>query len=176
MANVDLSRVPEFYHSYISRVEEDQLTEAFRKHQTDLVRFLTPIPEAAWNQGYGPGKWSLKEVVQHIIDAERIFGYRALCFSRKDKTPLPGFDETAYTPASKANRRTKEELIAELATVQQSSAQLFASFDKEQLNETGVSNGKPVYVEALGYILVGHARHHQNIIRERYLGLAPDQA
>lgn len=169
MANVDLSRVFEYYHRYINLVTEDDLTTAFQKHQTDLISTLTAIPGEKWNYRYAEGKWSIKELVQHVIDAERIFCYRALCFARKDKTPLPGFDENTYAAASKADQRTKEELIEELKTAQRSSAQMFASFDEEQLNEDGVANGKPVYVKALSFIIIGHALHHRNILLERYL-------
>ena len=159
MATIDLSKVPSFYHNYIAQVKENDLENAFLKE----------IPEDQWMFRYAPGKWSVKELVQHIIDAERIFAYRALRFSRKDPTELPGFDENLYAPASKADHRTKEELIAELETVQKSSAQLFASFDEEQLHETGIANGSSVYVEAIGYIIVGHALHHKKVLSEKYL-------
>lgn len=169
MANVDLSRVPEYYHKYINLVNENDLGQAFQKYQTDLIAALSQIPAGKWDYRYAEGKWTVKEVVQHIIDAERIFCYRALCFARKDKTSLPGFDENTYAAASKADKRTKEDLIDELQSVQRSSAQLFRSFDEEQLNETGIANGKSIYVKAIGYIIVGHALHHKNILLERYL-------
>jgi uncharacterized damage-inducible protein DinB len=169
MANVDLKRVPKFYHNYISQVKEADLARAFQNHQTDFVSFLTNIPEDKWNYRYTEGKWSIKELVQHVIDAERIFCYRALRFSRKDKTELPGFEENDYAPASRADRRTKADLLEELKTVQKSSAQLFASFDEEQLNESGSANGSSVYVKAIGFIIVGHALHHKNVLSEKYL-------
>jgi uncharacterized damage-inducible protein DinB len=169
MANVDLSRVPEYYYKYINLVNENDLDQAFQKHQTDLIATLPEVPADKWDYSYAEGKWTIKEVVQHIIDGERIFCYRALCFARKDKTSLPGFDENTYAAASKANKRTKEYLIEELQTAQKSSAQLFHSFDEEQLNESGVANGKSVYVKGIGYIIVGHALHHKNILLERYL-------
>jgi uncharacterized damage-inducible protein DinB len=169
MANVELSRVPEYYHKYINLVNESDLNQAFQKHQTDLIATLSQIGADKWDYRYAEGKWTIKEVVQHIIDTERIFCYRALCFARKDETSLPGFDENSYATASKASRRTKEDLIDELQSVQKSSAQLFRSFDEEQLNETGIANGKSVYVKAIGYIIVGHVLHHKNILLERYL-------
>ena len=169
MAEVDLSRVPEFYHGYIKKAATALLSEAFREHQTQFVSFLREIPEERWDYQYAPGKWSIKELVQHVIDAERIFGYRALCFARKDKTPLPGFEENDYVAASNAGERTKEDLIQELSTVQRSTAQLFASFGPQQLEQEGVANGRAIYVKAIGYIIVGHVLHHQQILRERYL-------
>ena len=169
MANVDLSRVPEYYYKYINLVNENDLDQAFQKHQTDLIATLSEVPADKWDYSYAEGKWTIKEVVQHIIDGERIFCYRALCFARKDKTSLPGFDENTYAAASKSDKRTKEDLIEELQTAQKSSARLFHSFDEEQLNESGVANDKSVYVKGIGYIIIGHALHHKNILLERYL-------
>ena len=169
MPNVDLTRVPAYYHRYINQVKENELPDALAKHQEDLVRFLQTIPEEKWNYRYAEGKWSVKELVQHIIDAERVFAYRALRFARKDSTPLPGFDEGPYAAASKADKRTKKDLIDELSSVQKSTAQLFASFDEQQLNESGVASNNPVYVKGIGFIIVGHALHHMQVLQERYL-------
>ena len=169
MASVDLSRVPEYYHRYINHVTENDLSKAFRDHQTGLLSFLKNIPAENWDYRYAEGKWSIKELVQHVIDAERIFCYRALCIARKDKTSLPGFEENDYAKASKAGKRSKEDLLNELDTVQKSSAQLFSSFDEEMLEESGVSNGKSIYVKAIGAILIGHVLHHKNVLSERYI-------
>ena len=169
MANVDLSRVPSFYHGYIQQVQEDRLSDALQSHQQILLNELKQIPEERWDHRYAEGKWSIKEVVQHIIDAERIFCYRALRFARKDSVELPGFDENLFAANSKSERRTKQDLLEELATVQKSSALLFASFDEEQLQASGVANGKSIYVKAIGFIVVGHGLHHLNVVRERYL-------
>jgi uncharacterized damage-inducible protein DinB len=169
MANVDLSRVPESFHGYINCVKENDLSKAFQNHQTDFISFLKDLPVENWNYRYAEGKWSIKELVQHVTDAERIFCYRALCIARKEKASLPGFQEDDYANASKADKRTKEDLINELSVVQKSSAQLFASFDEEMLEESGISNGKSIYVKAIGNIIVGHTLHHKNILQERYL-------
>jgi uncharacterized damage-inducible protein DinB len=169
MSNVDLSRVPEYYHGYINLVINDDLKTAFDKHQTELVSFLKNIPKKKWSYRYAEGKWSVKEVVQHIIDAERVFAYRALCFARKDQTPLPGFDENIFAANSKADSRTKKDLIKELKTLQESSAQLFNSLDEEQLEQPGAASGKPTYVKGIAYILLGHALHHKKILEEKYL-------
>ncbi|MGZ3845696.1 MAG: DinB family protein [Flavisolibacter sp.] len=169
MTNVDLSRIPEYYHKYVSLAIHDDIDTAFDKHQEELVSFLKGVPKKKWNYRYAEGKWSIKEVVQHIIDAERVFAYRALCFARKDQTPLPSFDENLFATNSKAEERTKKDLLKELETVQRSSAQLFKSFDEEQLEQPGVASGKSVYVRGVGYILLGHAIHHRNILQERYL-------
>lgn len=169
MANVDLSRVPEYYHRYINLAIDDDLKTATEKHQTSLISFLKEIPKKKWDHRYAEGKWSVKEVVQHIIDAERVFAYRALCFARKDHTPLPGFDENIFAANSKADQRTKKELLKELRAVQQSSAHLLNSFDDEQLEQPGMASGKPTYVKGIAYILFGHALHHKKILQERYL-------
>lgn len=169
MAHVDLSRVPEFYHHYISLVGDRELKNAFLIYQPDFISLLESIPEEKWNFRYAEGKWTIKEMIQHIIDAERIFCYRALCFARKEQTPLPGFDENNYAAVSKADKRTKESLISEFRTVQKSSAQLFDSFDEEQLESSGIANGKPNYVRAIGYIIIGHMLNHRNVLLERYL-------
>lgn len=168
MPRPDLSRVPPYYHNYISKVKKDDLGAIFIDHQRQLLDFLGNIPAEKWDYAYAAGKWTIKELVQHIIDAERIFCYRALCIARKDTTPLPGFDENTYVANSKASSRTKIDLIAELQSVQRASATLFASFDEEQLEATGVANGKPVYVLGIAFILVGHSLHHMDILKERY--------
>jgi uncharacterized damage-inducible protein DinB len=170
MPNIDLSRVPVFYHKYINLVQQNELSDALIKHQQELITQLKNIPVEKWSHRYAEGKWSVKEMVQHIIDAERIFGFRALNFAREDKNELPGFDENEFAAVSKAERRTKEDLIDELSTVQKSSAQLFASFDDHQLEQSGTANGNSVYVKGLGFIIVGHTLHHGNILRERYMG------
>lgn len=169
MTNVDLPRVPDFYHKYINLITEPDLTRAFQKHQVDLLSILMDIPEEKWSHRYDEGKWSIKELVQHIIDAERIFSYRALHIARQDKVELPGFEENDYAKASKADKRTKEDLIEELSIVQKASVKLFASFDDDQLNETGIANRNSIYVGGIGFIIIGHALHHKNILLKRYL-------
>jgi hypothetical protein len=108
-------------------------------------------------------------MLQHIIDAERIFCYRALCFARKDTTPLPGFDENTYAANSKSENRKWKSLVNEFMVVRWSTENLFSSFDAEQLESGGTSGGKSNYVMAIGFIIAGHANHHMKVIEERYL-------
>ncbi|HEU4470034.1 MAG TPA: DinB family protein [Flavisolibacter sp.] len=169
MATADLNRIPAFYHRYVKRVSEASPEQAFLQHQTELAGELMKIPEDRWDYRYAEGKWSVKELVQHVIDAERIFCYRALRFARNDQTELPGFDENLYTEFSNAGHRTKASLLEELATVQKSSAQLVSSFSPEQLQREGIANGERVYVAGIGYIIIGHALHHKAVLMERYL-------
>ncbi|HEX7845118.1 MAG TPA: DinB family protein [Chitinophagaceae bacterium] len=169
MPRPDLSRVPEFYHGYINNVKQDDLAAAVKEHTAIFEDFFNKIPAGKREFRYAEGKWSIKEILQHVIDAERVFVYRAMCFSRKDQTPLPSFDENAYADNSKAGKRNWEEMREEFRTLRRSTELLFGSFDEEQLETSGIASGKPIYVRALCYIAIGHAAHHLNVIKERYL-------
>jgi DinB superfamily len=165
----DLSLVPEFYHNYINQVPENDLMEAFQKESPLFIQFMENIPKEKQDHRYAAGKWSIKELLQHLIDAERVFSYRALRFARKDTTPLPGFDENLYTANAKIENRNWKDLLEEFKSVRRSSEYLFGSFDEEQLSAQGISSNHSIYVLAFGYIIVGHSIHHQKIIKERYL-------
>lgn len=165
----DLSRVGASFHGYINQVKEDDLLEAFTRGSTGFLRFLDTIPADKFDYRYAEGKWTIKEVLQHIIDAERVFAYRALRFSRKDTTALHGFDENHFAEQAEASRRSWSDLVEEFNVTRRSSELLFRSFSAEQLEANGISSNAPNYVLALGYIIVGHALHHEKIMRERYL-------
>ncbi|GAA4750711.1 DinB family protein [Flavisolibacter ginsenosidimutans] len=169
MPKADLTTIPEWFHKYVKLVKEDDASEAMRANTTAVLPFLQSIPEEKWTHRYAEGKWSIKEVVQHLIDAERIFDYRALCIARGETVSLPGFDENTYAEKSKAHNRSKEELIEELKAVREGTEKLFASLDDEQLSAKGISNNNPITVNGLGYIIPGHVQHHVNILKERYL-------
>lgn len=165
----DLSLVGSWYHGYISLVPEENLAEAFKNHTFRLETFLNSIPPEKYDHTYGPGKWTIKQVVQHIIDAERVFAYRALRFARKDETPLPGFDENLFADNAKTENRSWSALVEECKAVRLSSVLMFSDFDAEQLNARGTASGNGNYVLGWAYILLGHATHHINIVQERYL-------
>jgi uncharacterized damage-inducible protein DinB len=165
----DLSRVPSFYHGYINHVPENELMEAFQTHGSNFLQLMEKIAVDKQDYRYAEGKWTIKEVLQHIIDAERIFAYRALRFARKDATFLPGFDENEFADNAKADRRNWNNLVEEFKAVRLSSKYLFASFDDDQLDASGTSNNNSIYVLAVGYILIGHATHHARVLKERYL-------
>lgn len=169
MAAIEWNKIPEWYHNYIKKVAHLTLTDALAQHSTELPSVLEGVEAEKWNFRYAPGKWSIKEVTQHIIDAERIFCYRALSFARGEKQPLPGFDENEYALNAQADNRTKAALLQEFDVVQQSTSLLFASFSPEQLAATGTANNNSIYVAAIGYIIAGHCRHHVHILQERYL-------
>ncbi len=160
---------PPYFENYISLVKEDNLFEAFKNQHPVINSFFDAIPEEKSGYAYAPGKWTIRELMQHIIDTERIFNYRALCIARKETVSLPGFDENTYAANSNANARTWKSLCDELKAVRISSELLFESFTPEMLDATGIANEKPCNVMALGFILVGHINHHIRILQERYL-------
>jgi hypothetical protein len=169
MPRPDLTRVPDYYHKYIDQTEGDDLKAVFKKQTRSIDKFLGDIPKSKRNFRYADGKWTIKELLQHIIDTERVFAYRALCFARKDTTPLPGFDENNYAANSKTEKRKWKDLADDFRAVRKSTELLFGSFDDEQLESSGTASGKPNYVLGIGFIIAGHANHHINIIKERYL-------
>jgi hypothetical protein len=166
---VNLETVPAFYKNYVKLVEEPDLLTALRLSAYRSLELLHGVPEKKWDYYYGPGKWSVREVWAHVMDAERIFAYRALRFARNDKTELPGFDETAYVPESQACARTLPRLADEFMRLRLSSIDLFESFSAEMLARRGVANQTAVSVATLGFIMAGHEAHHRKILRERYL-------
>jgi uncharacterized damage-inducible protein DinB len=165
----NLSRIPQYYHRYVLNVKENDINAAFTNNTSQLFEFFENLPEEKRGFRYAEGKWTITEMVQHLLDAERIFVYRALCFARKEPNSLPGFDENLYAENSKATSRKWNELIEEFRLVRASSEIMFKSFDQEQLDQTGIANGQPVYVEAIAYVIIGHTIHHINVARERYL-------
>jgi hypothetical protein len=169
MPRPDLQRIPAYYHKYIGQVIEDDLMIALKDQTGNFVRFLESIPENKWDYAYAEGKWTIKDVLQHVIDGERVFAYRCLRFARKDSTPLPGFDENLYALEAKAGKRDWNDLIEEFKTVRKSSIWMFRSFGEEELNAEGVANGEKNYVLGFGFILVGHTLHHMKVIKEKYL-------
>ena len=171
MSQPDLSRIPAFYHGYISLVKEDDLSSAFRMQETVIKEFLSAIPADKHEYQYAPGKWTLKEILQHLIDAERVFGYRALSFARNDSASLPGFDENEYVKESLANKREWDALVNELLTVRKSNELLYNSLNEEQLNRSGIANNSSNYVLGWGYISIGHIAHHIQVMKQRYLSI-----
>lgn len=165
----DLSRVPEFYHNYINQVPGDDLMTSLKNQTQVFLDFLKTIPANKIDYAYAPGKWTIKEVLQHIIDAERVFSYRALRFARKDPTPLPGFDENLFAKNAQTDKRDWNDLVEEFKAVRNATELLFGSFDDEQLNASGTASNGSNYVLGFGYISVGHTLHHKKVIQERYL-------
>ena len=158
-----------FYKPYIEALGEVELLNELESSSTLFIDFLKAIPTEKHEFRYAAGKWTIKDIVQHLIDAERIFAYRALRIARKDQTPLPGFEENEYVETAFANSRTMEDLIEEFTIVRKATLSLFKTFTEEQLMQMGTASEKPVSVRAIGFITLGHQKHHEKIIKERYL-------
>lgn len=160
---------PKYYANYIGKVQGDDLFAAMQATHRDTQALIGSLTEEQLRYRYAEGKWTIKDIIGHLIDAERIFAYRALRFARKDKTDLPGFDENEYVPASNANERNIHDLLAEFTVVRASTLSLLKSFSEEMLTHIGTANGNPISVRSLAYIIGGHEMHHLTVIKERYL-------
>jgi uncharacterized damage-inducible protein DinB len=161
-----------YFLNYISCVPEGTDPLALMQQQSaELHAVVGGLSEEQALTSYASGKWTIKEMLLHIIDTERIFAYRALRFARGDEQALPGFDENAYAAESGANARPLPDLLAEYDAVRQASVALFRSFTPAQLDRAGTASNNPLTVRALLFILPGHQAHHLNILRERYLPL-----
>ncbi len=159
-----------YYGKYIALVGDDAMA-ALRSQAATTPRLLSGVNESRALFRYAPGKWSVKEVLGHVIDGERVFGHRALRFAREDATPLPGFDENTWVPAARFDRRPLPDLVADYEAVRTATLALFSSFDEAALTRRGIANGAEVSVRALAHIIAGHELHHVSLLRERY-GLA----
>ena len=160
---------PEAFFKYINAIQEEDLQKALRKNSRQFRKLFKNIPKNKINYAYSEGKWTIKELLQHLIDAERVFVSRALWFSRKDPSPLPGFDENSWAVTSKCANRKWKEMLQEFKSLRGSTELFFSSLNDEQLHEKGIANNNYMNVVGLGFICAGHIAHHLIIIRERYL-------
>ncbi len=160
---------PAYFKKYVDQVPEEDLSAAFSNQLPVINNLLNSITDEQSTYAYDTGKWTLKELLQHIIDGERIFNYRALCIARKETVSLPGFEEDEYAANSNANDRPWQKLAEEFLAVRKSTELLYESFTDEALNSSGISNNNPTTVISLGFITIGHFYHHKKIIEERYL-------
>ena len=158
-----------YYGTYIGKVPEGDLRAMLSSQLAETMALLRSIPESQGGHRYAPDKWSIKEVLGHLIDSERIFSYRALRIARGDATPLPGFEQDDYIPAGRFDARTVRDLADELAAVRQATIHLFAHLDEAAFERRGTASGKPVSARALAYIIAGHELHHVGILKTRYL-------
>lgn len=161
--------VPPFYETYIKAIHEEDLMEALKNSSRRFRKLLKNMPKNKIDYAYEPGKWTVREMLQHVIDTERVFSFRALWFARHDSAPLPGFDEKKWAQSTSAAKREWKELVREFRTVRRATEQLFASFGEEQLLSTGVASNNTLSVAAWGFICAGHVAHHTVILKERYL-------
>jgi len=167
----DATEFAPFYAGYVALVPEGDIVNILRRDGDEWQSVLAELPEARGDHRYAEGKWTIRQLVGHVSDAERIFAYRALRIARGDQTPLASFDEDAYADAAGSDRRTLSALAAELRVVRESTVALLSSLPDDAWTRTGTASGKTVSVRALAWITAGHAQHHLKILRERYLGL-----
>lgn len=165
----DSATLPPFYLGYVNHVADMSILEALITSGEALATLLKSIPVEKGQHRYAPEKWSINEVLCHIMDAERIFAYRALRFARADDTPLSGFDENLYASRANAHARSLHQLAAEMQHLRATTLDLFTSFTPEMLQRKGVANNSTISVVNLGYVIAGHEVHHRTIIQERYL-------
>lgn len=159
---------PEYYKNYVQNVPEGHPLDLLDYSLKELLSALMMITEDEASKGYAPGKWSIKDILQHLIDTERIFTYRALAFARGEGQALPGYDHDSYANNAMANYRSLKLLLEELKRLRVCTKDLFASFSEEMLQRKGVANGQTVSVEQLQYIIVGHELHHLKVINDKY--------
>ena len=158
-----------YFKGYIDQAEGITLFSGLESSFKTIYDFYLTIAPAKLEYRYDEGKWTIKEIISHLIDTERIFCYRALRFARQDKTALSGFDENEYVLASGASERSIADLLEEYTLVRKATVALFKSFSDNVLKSKGVAGSGAVSVRALGFLVIGHEKHHVNVIKERYL-------
>lgn len=172
MKRSDIKQLPEFFDRYIMLVQDLDIVEALEQHAKD---FEQPQTKSALiklaDKKYAPGKWTVKEVIRHIIDNERIQAYRALRFARNDKTSLPGYDETLYSQTAETKHRSMEEILEEFSVVRKSTILLYKSFTNTMQQRDGICFNRNISVLSLGFVIAGHQIHHFNVLKERYFAL-----
>jgi len=162
-----------YYEKYIALVPSGDFLEILKGQQRELTRLLTPLTDQQAEFRYAPGKWSIKEVLGHINDAERIFAYRLLRIARGDQTPLPGFEQDNYIEPGNFSARKLADLLHEFSTVREATVSLVNSLDDAAWLRRGMASQKEITVTALAFVIAGHERHHRIILEERYLPALP---
>jgi hypothetical protein len=158
-----------YYQDYVDQVSENDILHVMRAEVDELDVLLGQLPAEKETYAYADGKWTIREMIGHLIDGERVFGYRALCIARGEKQNLPGFDQNDYMLTAPYKHIELEDLLSELRLVRLSNIAMFRSLDEEAWNRVGSANGNEITVRALAFIMGGHVRHHMNVLRERYL-------
>ena len=158
----------EYYQSYVDRIKGDDILKVLVEQNLESQNILNSFSESKGNYSYALGKWTVKEVIGHIMDVERIFAYRALAIARGETKPLPGMDQDLYVKNGNFSKRQLFDLVYEYRLLRESNILLFKSFDNSVLQNKGIASGHEVTVLALMYITAGHEKHHLNILSERY--------
>jgi len=167
----DYSEFDSYYQHYVDLVPKttDIFTEAFNQHM-DSVDLLTSLDDETLSGTYAPDKWTILQILNHLVDCERIFCYRALMIARGFDKELPGFDHNSFVKNSSANSRKILDIIREYSSLRASTIELFRSFSADMLNSTGITSGKKISVGSILFVIIGHEIHHRNIIEEKYIG------
>jgi hypothetical protein len=165
----DKTEYAEYYDRYVSQVPDGDVIETMRAQRQAILDLLGGVPPAKADSRYAPGKWTLKEVVGHVLDVEWVFTYRALSFARRDASPLPGIDQEEFVAGANFSARALPEMAQEYHHLRSANILLFDSFDETVLDRGGVASDCRLTVRAILYIIAGHERHHMNVLRERYL-------
>jgi len=169
MLKPETSEYNPYYEKYISLIEEGELLNALERQPSELRSLLNGLDEEKGKYAYADGKWSIKEVLSHLIDGERIFSYRVLRISRGDETPIEGFEQDGYIENSHANERSFEDLLEELSLQRNANLRMLKNLREDGWKRLGTASQSPVSVRALGFIMAGHVRHHINILKAQYL-------
>ena len=164
----DPNEYGEFYAGYVSQVPEEEVLPVLEAQVSEIHALAEAVPAGQEVHRYAPGKWSVREVFGHLADAERVFGYRAMCIARGDETPLPGYDQDAYMATARFDDQPLSELADELVALRLANLPTFRRLTEEDWERRGTASGQPVTVRALAYILAGHLRHHLAILDQRY--------
>ena len=171
MKRSDINPMPPNFAKYIELVADVELREAFDASGQQLDELDKDVLEKLGDKCYAPGKWTVKDILQHLVDSDRIMSYQALMLARKDETVLPGFNEKLHVKNANATRRTVDEMIEEIKGARASTISLFDSFDNEVLLRKAIKWKYEISVLAMGFTIIGHQIHHLKIIEERYLPL-----
>lgn len=158
-----------YYESYINLFKDKSILIALEESQNYFLEIAQEIKTEKENFAYAFGKWTIKEVLQHIIDTERVFTYRALCIARGETINLPGFDQDIFVKNSNVHLKSLVNLIDEMRAVRQSTLLLFKYFTDKELQTIGLASHKNISVRAIGYVLCGHQLHHMQVIKDKYL-------
>lgn len=159
---------PEYYQSYIEYLPQEELLDILNNQKQEMNSFLNSLGSDALMSTYAPGKWTVAQVIQHMIDTERIFQYRALRIARNDKTPLAGYDQDLYVPFSGAINKSIDSFSREYNAVREAGICMFENFDDEMFSRKGLSNDQPLSARAAAFIIAGHEKHHLNLFKTNY--------
>ena len=169
MNRPERSETGDYYYTYIDQVPDEPILNVLRSQELHFMPFLLKIPEEKGNHRYEEGKWSIKEVIQHINDTERIFCFRGLALSRNEKNPIPGFEQDDYVAAVDLSNRSIQSLAAEFLSIRKASLSFYKSLDDEMSVRSGTASGFPMSVRSTAYIIAGHLAHHQDVLLDRYM-------